>query len=1044
MSLSVTSRDPEVQSGSLVWYEGGERLLIKVGTPAWYRWLETSTRFSFASDHGRFTAYRERREGGRWYGRTNGRRGGKLRRAYLGKTEQLTLERLNEVAAALAMSGTRDDPHPLLSDRMVGTSTVSAQETVHGSSQSRQGDPLLATKISPPLARPELVSRPRLLARLLKGLQGKLTLISAPAGFGKTTLLGQWSLHVGCPVAWVSLDAADNDPTRFWTYVISALQTLYPSLGGTTLTLLRSPQRSRMQHFLTVLANEVAALPDDLVLILDDYQVIEDQAIHDGTSFLLDHLPLQLHVVIASRTAPPLPLARLRGRDQLTELESADLSFTSEETAAFLNQVMKLDLAAEDVAALGKRTEGWIVGLQMAALSMKGCTDTHGFVETFAGSYRYVADYLVEEVLRCQPEHIQSFLLQTSILDGLSGPLCEAVTGLGKGEGQTMLEILERGNLFTLALDNERRWYRYHRLFAECLQTRLQQVKPSRVSELHRRAAVWHADNGMASDAVGHAFAAGDLELAASLVERHGALMLKRGEVATLLGWLAALPNDVVQARPLLCIWHAHVLVDTGQLEAAEARLADAELHLGMEPGITPDVGGSTEKQADIQRILNHMLAIRTAIAHHWRDVELALALSRQALERSFGEEEYLRAEILHDLGLAYRWTGDLTRGSELLAEANVIGQASANVLVAVMALTQLSGLQSARGRLREVNKTCEQMLPLVLRHEGQVFPAAGRPFLVKALLHYEWNDLETATRYAGQGIERSQQGGMVDLLLGHSVTARLKQALGDIDGALDSVWQAEHLARANNLIQELPRIAVYRVRLWLRQGNLDAAVRWAETSGLGIEDEISYPREGSHMTLARVLTAQGRSLEAVRLLDRLLDAADAAGRAGGVLKILALRALALQAAGDSDGALRALVRGLSLAEPEGYVRTFVDVGNAMAALLSTLLQNWQQNCFSTVSPEYVRTLLAAFNSGSTLPAHLGPHHASQPALVLLSSRELEVLRLVALGRRPPEIARELTVAISTIKTHIKSIYGKLDAHSGVEAVAKARDLKLL
>ncbi|TAK26907.1 MAG: hypothetical protein EPO21_24540 [Chloroflexota bacterium] len=1046
MSSSMTSRDPEVQADVLIWHDRGERLLITVGTPAWYTWLDTNARFSFASPQGRFTAYKERRERGGWYWKAYRWRAGKLHRAYLGKTEQLTLERLDEIAAILASCGTPATPSLPSSDQKASTTSNSTQQTGAHSFGRGQGDPLLATKLSPPLTRPELVARPRLFEWLLKGLQGKLTVLSAPAGFGKTTLLGQWSLHFEYPVAWVSLDPADNDPIRFWAYLIAALQTIHPGLGDTALTLLRSSQRSHPQSFLTVLVNEVAAVPDEIVLILDDYHVIKDQTIYDGLSFLLDHLPPRLHLVIATRADPPLPLARLRGRDQLTELKSADLSFTSDETNTFLNQFMKLDLAAEDVAALGKRTEGWIVGLQMAALSMKRCEDVHALIEEFAGNHRYVADYLIEEVLRRQPEHIQSFLLQTSILDGLSGPLCEAVVGLADGEGQSLLEMLERANLFTVALDNERCWYRYHLLFAECLRTRLGQLRPKQVSELHRRASAWHAERGLVNEAVRHALAADDLQSVASLIERNGARMMKRGEVATLLGWIKTLPEEIVQVRPLLCIWYAHVLVDAGRLEAAETRLAQAERCLGMDGEDTSGWLDANAERSDTHSMLNHMLAVRAAIAANRRDIPHAMAISLRGLERSFGEEEYLRAGILHDLGQAYRWTGDLRMAIKMHTEAIAASRSSGNLLVEIAALSHLANLQAVFGHLRQSAGIYRQAQVLATGPGGQLLPAAGPPCLGVALVCHEWNDLMAATRYAAEGIELCKQGGMIHrVVFGHSIISRLKQAQGDIDGALHVIDQAEDLARTNNVVQELPRIAAYRVRFWLKKGDLEAAVRWAEGSGLSVDDEPNCVHESGHLALARVLIAQNQPLEAARLLDRLLQAAESTGRTGSAIKILALRALALQALQDVDAALKALARGLSLAEPEGYVRTFVDAGAPVAALLSALLEERQRDGLAGVSRGYLRNLLAAFQAGDTLSSRRGlPSELEQSTVTPLTTRELEVLRLVAVGRQRREIAQELVVSTSTVKTHVKSIFAKLEAHNAMEAVAKARHLRLL
>ena len=439
---------------------------------------------------------------------------------------------------------------------------------------------ILATKLYIPPPRPKVVLRPRLVERLDEGLHHKLTLISAPAGFGKTTLVSEWVASCERATAWLSLDEGDNDLARFLAYLVAALQTIMADMGEGVLAVLQSPQPPPIESMLTALLNEITATPDDFILVLDDYHVMDAQPVDHALTFLLEHLPPQMHLVIATREDPQLPLARLRARGQLTELRAADLRFTPSEAAEFLNRVMGLNLSADDIAALETRTEGWITGLQMAALSMQGRSDTASFIQAFTGSHRFVLDYLVEEVLQRQPEHMRSFLLQTAVLDRLNGSLCDAVTGREDGRG--MLETLERGNLFVIPLDDRRQWYRYHHLFADVLQTRLMEEWPDQVSALHRRASVWYEQNGLPSDAIRHALAAEDFERAADLIELAGPVVEESSQTATWLGWVRALPDELVRARPVLSVWYAYALLGRGEMEAAEARLTDAERWLEL------------------------------------------------------------------------------------------------------------------------------------------------------------------------------------------------------------------------------------------------------------------------------------------------------------------------------------------------------------------------------------------------------------------------------------------------------------------------------
>ena len=885
-----------------------------------------------------------------------------------------------------------------------------------------------------PRAQPNLVPRPRLGELLAEGMNRKLTLVSAPAGFGKTTLLSEWlTMHSGegYPVAWVALDEGDNDPARFLSYLVAALQTVTEGVGEAALVSLHSPQPPPIEPILTALINEVDAIPNDFALVLDDYHLVEAESVHDAVTFLLDHLPPQMHLVIASRTDPPLPLSRLRARGQMTEIRDDDLRFTSEEAAAFLEDVMGLNLSAEDVGALEQRTEGWIAGLQLAALSMQGLDDVSGFIEAFTGSNRYVLDYLAEEVLKKQPEQVQGFLLQTSILDRLSGALCDAVTG--EDDGQAMLERLEHANLFTVPLDQERHWYRYHHLFAEFLRGRLWRMQPERVPELHSRAAKWYEEHGSTSEAIRHALAAEDFELAARLVEQTRGTMITRDELNTLLGWLEALPDELVRSRASLCLAYAWVLVLTGQVDTVEARLRDAELAVcSAEP----------DERA---RGLGEVAAARAEVARMRGEIPRAIDLSHRALEIIPEESLLLRSVAALNLGSAYWISGDTTAASRASSEAVILSEAAENIYVTLVALRELALVKVAQGRLREAAELYRKALQLGLEQGYELLPVMGYVYIGLGDLLREWDNLEAALYHLTEGIKLCKQGGLVvPLPDGYISLSRVKQARGDIVGALATVQEAEQLVRRHNITLFIAKLAAHRARLSLAQGDTEAIARWARESDLGIVDEPTFQDEFEHTTLARVLIATDRAEEALRLLERLLEAAQADGRMGSEIQIFALRALALRAADDTAGAVNALARALSLAEPEGYVRTFVDEGVPMAALLQQVVQAQKEGSLAATLPdfsrEYVGKLLAAIKEETAPP----PRVTAASLLEPLSERELEVVRLIASGASNRDIARKLFVSLSTVKTHINNIYRKLEVRTRTQAVARARELKLL
>ena len=906
--------------------------------------------------------------------------------------------------------------------------------------------PLLETKLYVPRPRRGLVPRPRLSQRLDRGTTSKLMLISAPAGFGKTTLLTEWlAAGPAAPAderlaAWLSLDRADNDPASFWTYVIAALQTVAPGIGESALTLLQAPQPPPIETVLTALLNDLGAITGDIVLVLDDYHVIDARDVQDAMAFLLDHLPPQLHVVIASRTDPALPLARLRARGELVETRAAELRFTPDEAAAYLNEMMGLQLTARDVAALEGRTEGWIAALQLAALSMQGRDDVAGFIAGFTGDDRYVVDYLAEEVLQRQSDRVQTFLLQTSILGRLSGPLCDAVTG--QGGGKAMLEALDRGNLFLVPLDDRRRWYRYHHLFADVLQARLLDEQPDQVPDLHQRASAWYQQNGEPAVAIGHALAAGDFERAADLAELEIPAMSRTRQEAMVRGWLEVIPDEVVRVRPVLSVGFAGALLSVGELEGVESRLRDAERWLDVTTGTDArSVARSAEMvvadEEEYRRLPAMIELYRAALALARADVPGTVRHARRALDLALADDHLCRAGASGILGLASWASGDLEAGHSAYAECMAGLRRAGHIADTFGCAVALADIRLVQGRLGEAMRTYEQALQRVPEQGGPVLRGTADMYVGMSGVHRERNDLHTATQQLLRSQELGEHTGLPQNRYRWRVAmARIRQAEGDLDGALDLLNEAERVY-VGDFFPNVRPVPALRARIWIAQGRLGDALGWAREQGLSVDDDLSYLREFEHITLARVLMARyqderaERSVhEAIRLLDRLLRAAEEGERAGSVIEILVLRALAYQRHGDIPAALSCLERAVTLAEPEGYVRVFADEGPPMASLLRVAAR--QQT-----AGNYVRQLLAAV----TETEQNGP--VKQALIEPLSERELDVLRLLGTELDGPAIARELMVSLNTVRTHTKHIYAKLAVTNRRAAVRRAAELDL-
>lgn len=904
---------------------------------------------------------------------------------------------------------------------------------------------LLQTKLYiPPPQRPSLVPRPRLIKKINEGLGNappfarKLTLISAPAGFGKSTLVVAW-LHTrndngngGGPwqrCGWLSLDEGDNDPARFFAYVIAALRRMAAGMGEPAQALLRA-QPPQLEAVVTTLINEVAAAGSAFVLVVDDYHVIEQQAIHEALSFLLDHQPPNMHLVITTREDPLLPVARLRARGQVTEIRAEDLRFTAVEVAHFLNEVMALQLSPQQVAALEAHTEGWIVGLQLAALSMQGQEDTAAFIDTFSGSHRYILDYLTAEVLAQQPEAVQRFLLQTAILNRLSGPLCNALTE--RQDGRKMLEQLDAANLFLIPLDNERRWYRYHHLFAELLRNQLQQRQPQQVPQLHLRAAAWYQSQEMITEAMHHAFAAGDRERLLDLLETYAPVFVRRAEMGTVLSWLEKLPGGQWQRRPQLCLAFAWGLFLNSRYAEIEPFLQSAETAVG---------GKASE--AETAAVLGEIATMRSFLARLHKDEARANELARQALAQVPQSNAYVHGLIRMSLGGSYKELGNTAAAINALSEAIPLCETAANYVGAALATIDLAQLLIAGGQLRRAAEICRQTLARAARLHMAQSPAFAIVYIGLGRVLYEQYELDEARDCLQQTIASGKMAGYHQPLFhAYSVLALVLQAQGKEDEANEAMEQATRL-----MLDKLGAVNTFAgawfTYAWLRQGNVEAALQWVEESPFSVHDTPQDAYTVEYTAVARTHIARYREQreeaalrDVFTLLERMRLAAAATERHGHLIEILVIEAMAHHARRAFDQALSKLQQALKLAAPEGHVRVFVGEGAPMATLLENVEaeEGSVQNLIDKLRPFLPKADPA---SGQPMPL-------VQPLPDPLSERELEVLHLIAQKLKYREIAERLFVSLNTVRFHVKNIYSKLDANRRDEAVRKARELNLL
>ena len=922
---------------------------------------------------------------------------------------------------------------------------------------------LLQTKLYVPRLRPSLVSRPHLSQQLTQGLHldHKLTLISAPAGFGKTTLVSEWveNLQLNSAndppivnrkssienrIAWLSLDENDNDPTRFLTYFVAALnqiEGMETAIGTDALSMLQSPQPPPPQTVLTSLINEVSTLPIRIVLVLDDYHVIDAASVDDALTFLLEHLPPSMHLVIATRDDPQLPLARLRARGQLTELRAADLRFTESEAAEFLNQVMGLNLSPADIAALESRTEGWITGLQLAAISMRGVKDVTSFIKSFTGSHRFVLDYLIEEVLNQQSEDVQRFLLQTAVLTQLTGSLCDALTN--QNNGQTTLELLERANLFIVPLDEQREWYRYHHLFADLLRQRLRQTHLEQIPRLHLQASKWYEQKERLPDAIRHAFAAEDFRRVADLAELAWPAWSGNVESLTWLSWVNALPSELVRPRPVLNVAYAQALLNVGQLEAAEARLLDAEQWMdGPSSIIGPEQSRRmiVVDEAQFQTLAAWLATTRAYHAQAVGDMRSSVKYVEQALDLFPEDDTYNRAALTGLLGLANWASGNLEAAHKTFSVG--LFQSDHDRIKGTFVLADM---QMALGHLREAERSCEYGLQLAKEFDEPNPIGTEDVYSGISEIHREQGKLAAAAQDLHMCNKLGEQVELPDWQHRWCIAqSRLEVSMGNLEAAVDLLDEAARVY-VRTPVPEVRPIAAMKARVWVKQDRLTEALAWAREQDLSVDDNLSYLREFEHITLARILIARYQRDQgdasihaAIGFLEHLLKAAEAGVRIGSVIEILVLQALAFEAQGNISPALVSLERALTLAAPEGYFQLFVDEGPPMAHLLHEALSRG-------VEPNYVQRLLSAFPSdkpGETVQSK--PQTQEFDWIEPLSEREIEVLQLIANGLTNPQIAARLFLSLNTVKVHTRNIYSKLDAHNRTQAVARARALNIL
>jgi ATP/maltotriose-dependent transcriptional regulator MalT len=897
---------------------------------------------------------------------------------------------------------------------------------------------LLETKLYIPQAHDSVVVRKRLLDSLNEGIKHKLTLIAAPVGFGKTTLLGLWCNGSNFEKVWVSLDNSDNELTQFWTYIVGGLGHIVPELAESTMYLLNGSRPVQIELVIKSLINTLTKLSDTVVLILDDYHVIEDQTVQQSIIFLLEHMPPNLHLVIGSRTEPPLPLARLRARRQLTELSAKDLKFTSAETVDFLNQVMGLNLSSDDVAALETRTEGWIAGLQLAALSIQKQKNIPDFIRRFSGDNRFIVDYLASEILDRQPDHIRDFLVQTSILDYIHAPLCNAITG--RNDSQAILETLDTANLFIVRLDNKRRWYRYHQLFAEFLRDHAaQSLGEDELADLHRHASDWYIRNDSLTEAADHALKAGDIQRLTTIIEPVIRLTFARQESQKLLKWLDVLPETVVESKPMLSLAYGWALFIVGHLDAVEPYMQNIERHLQLEgtdwARLAPE-SDQLPKPSNFQNIVGQMTTIRAVVACYQGQSSKAIDLSRQALSILPQDNIMLHSfnanNIVLNLNSQSGSREDLLAVTQTYTAAVKEGEQSGDKQATIFAMSKVAEFQTLQGHITEAYKTYETVCQRIESLSEDSVSVADKAYIGMGEIFYEWNQLEKAQEYLLRGVQLAEQRqDLHELIMGYVHLARSWLAQGDPSSAADAIHRAEQIAYDVNVVWITDQTMACKLQYWLQTQQEDKAFQWAANCDLKIGDEIGYRRDALYTMLARIHLTQQKPRQALEILDWLGSIANRMGLLRSLIEFDILRAIAFHQLSDQDHMIAALLSALEQAATQGYVRPFLDAGKPVAELL-------RQVALKGEYVEFIGQLLKAIGSNQAASS------TAQKSVDALSGRELEVLRLIAVGLSNKAVAQELVLSVGTIKAHVHRIHSKLGVRNRTEAVKRARDLGFL
>ncbi len=904
-------------------------------------------------------------------------------------------------------------------------------------------EPLLTTKFFIPQLREGYIPRPRLNECLDRGLNGSVTIVSAPAGYGKTTLVSAWVAIIDNPVVWLSLDEQDNEITRFLTYLVNSIQQINPKIGVDVLAALDSTQSPQAEILLTLMINGVAANASQFILILDDCHLISNNEVFEALEFLISHKPDEMHVMFIGRVDPQISLSRLRAGGQLTEIRSRDLRFSRMETTAFLNDYMDLDLSIEDITTLEERTEGWIAGLQLVGLSLQQRDDRHEFIQSFSGGHRHLIDYLGEEVLSHQPEEIRSFLCRSSILDRLNPSLCDATLNIANSS--QILYKIEGMNLFLIPLDDERRWFRYHHLFADFLKLCLQNDEPNLISELHRRAAGWYKANWYDREVLGHLLSAGEFEEATRFVEQKALRLLEKSELAQLMNWIAVLPEENVLQHPRLSIYQIWALrLSGGQYDVVENKInmIDAKLEeISGDYSILEHGSIYSDLDDELRNLKTHIYGLRAFQGIYSENLTEAKEMVEKGRALS-PDEKFVSSGLGFAMGWANRLSGNLSAAFDEFYNSSRISKESGNIFMAVSTLCRAAYGLVLGAKLRKAEQVFAEALDIAHLESGKRYPVAGYAYVYLGGIYYEWNELETAKRYVLDGIQLCERVGYImDQAVGYCYLARINLAEGDIDSAQDACQSAIELSQLMKDYLYLRRwVDDCQVRLWTAQGDFGSLEKWVQRSGMRIEDALDFKRDIDHIILARALLVLSKCRpsssyleDILTLLSKLEVMAEDAKWYGKLIEILVLQAMALQISKNEEQAILSLEKAISLAQPEGYMRSFVDEGLPMGLLLKSLLLNDEDNSFA-------RNLLATYDLSQSPDLF----SSDQAMLEPLSSRELEVMSMLASDLSGPEIADEMYIALSTLRFHTRNIYGKLQVNNRRAAVGKARDLNLI